>query len=95
VPTIRTFVSPCGGGSALGVEVAGALVAAGVVLVVTPGLVEAAVVVTAVVVAAVVVPDDVVSGELEATVAINAVDVDATRARGVVVEKGMDEVAST
>ena len=71
-------------------------VAAGVAPVVTAGLVEAvAVVVNGVLVAAVVVLVAVIGGVLEAIVAIRAVDVDATRARGVVVETGMDEVAST
>ena len=77
----------------MGVEVAGA---AGVVAVVITKLVEAVVASVAVVlVAAVVVLVAVIGGVLEAMVAIKAVEVEATRASGVVVETGMDEVAST
>ena len=82
-------------------------VAAVVVLVVTTGLVEVAVVVTAElgeaaalidgkdVVAAVVVLAVVIAGLLEATFAIRAVDVEATRAGEVLVETEGEDVAST
>ncbi len=65
-------------------------VAAGVVLVVATGFDDASVVVAFVVVLVA-----VIVGVLEATDEISAVDVDATRTRGVVVEMGADEVAST
>jgi hypothetical protein len=76
----------------VGVEVAGALAAAGVVFAATTGLDEATVVVVG---AVVVVLVALITGELEEVVAINAVDVDAMRATGVLVETEGDEVAST
>ena len=78
------------------VEVAGGLVPAAIELVVTAGLVEAtAVVVNGVLVAPGVVLVAMIAGLLDATVAIKAVEVEATRARGVLVETVGDEVAST
>jgi hypothetical protein len=78
------------------VEVEGVLVATVAALVVTTGLVDAvAGGIAAVFVAAGVVLVAVIAGVLEAMVATKAVDVEATRARGVVVGTGMDEVAST
>jgi hypothetical protein len=89
-------VRPFGGGSIAGVDVEGVLVATVVALVVTAELGEAAVVADGeVVVAAVVVLVVVIAGVLEPMDAISAVDVEATRARGGVVETGGDELAST